>query len=261
MNTVDISWLQLALGSLLIIFPIWIFFNFKTGLVKATLISVGRMSLQLLLVGLYLEIIFRIDSLFINLLWLAIMIIAAAYTVASRSELVQKTMFVPIIIAVSTNVLINSIVYGVFIIGDNNFFAARYIIPIMGMVVGNSVNSTIIGIRKFYHSLKENEETFIFNLMCGANLKQATASFMREALREAFNPVIASTATIGLIWLPGMMTGQILGGTNPATAIKYQIIIVISIFAGSVITVFTALVISAKFAFDERMMLKKDIFR
>ena len=260
MNQQDISWLATGIGCLLMLIPILIFRFYKTGLVRATLIATARMILQLFLVGLYLEVIFEFDSPAVNLLWVIIMIVAAGFTIISRSELSKKRMFLPILIAIITNVLINGIIYAVFIIGSEAMFSARYLIPIMGMVIGNTVNSTIIALRNFFLSLKENEESYFYLLLCGASKDQAVFSFIRDALKEAFNPVIASTATIGLIWLPGMMTGQILGGSDPTTAIKYQIMIVISIFAGGVITVFTALMASKKFAFTQRDTINKKIF-
>lgn len=261
MNTHDITWLGLIIGSLIILFPIWIFNHYRTKLIKPTIISVVRMAFQLFLVGIYLELIFEYNSIWINLLWVFIMIFAASFTIITRSDLTLRHMFVPLITAILTNVLINGLIYSFLIVGTDTIFSARYLIPIMGMVVGNSVNSSIIGIRKFYSSIYEQNEQYIYKLMCGANRREATFDYYRDAIIEAFNPVIASTATIGLIWLPGMMTGQILGGSNPAVAIKYQIIIVISIFAGSVITVFTALKLSERFAFNKRDLLDSKIFK
>jgi putative ABC transport system permease protein len=258
MGQTDISWLNLGLGSLIVIIPLLIFLYYKTGLVKDSLIAFGRMTLQLFLVGFYLEFIFELNSIWINLAWVLVMINAAAFMVVRRSDLRQKYFYLPITFAVVANVIINGAVFTFIIVGADNIFGARYLIPIMGMVIGNTLNSSIIGLRSFFNFLKKDEQLYKFYLMCGATREEALFGFTGRALKEAFNPVIASTAVIGLIWLPGMMTGQILGGSDPMLAIKYQIIIVLAIFAGSVITVFTALYISRIIAFNKFELLRKE---
>jgi putative ABC transport system permease protein len=84
---------------------------------------------------------------------------------------------------------------------------------------------------------------------------------MKEALRTAFNPLIASITVIGLISLPGMMTGQILGGSSPNIAIKYQIMLMLTIFVSTVLTVYLTIIISNRFVFDEYGNLKKGVLK
>ncbi len=261
MGATDISWMSLILGSMIMIIPIWIFAYYKTGLVKATILSFSRMSLQLILVGVYLKYIFDLNSIYINLGWVLIMVIAASFTVIKRSELSQRLFYIPVILGIIVNILINGTIVAFILIGSDEFFNARYIIPIMGMFIGNSLTSSIIGLRSFYQNLVKDEDRLKYYLACGASEKEAISPFIRDALKEAFNPSIASTATIGLIWLPGMMTGQILGGSDPITSIKYQIMIIIGIFVGGVISTFINLSLSRKYALDGYGMINRKIFR
>jgi putative ABC transport system permease protein len=260
MNGADITWFELFLGSLVLIIPFWLLIHYKTGLFKDALIAHSRMILQLMLVGIYLKVIFKIDSIAINLSWVTLMIIAASFSISKRSNLKVKTMFLPISIAILVNVLINGSVLAFFVVGTDHFLTARYLIPLMGMIVGNTLNSSIVGIRSFFNQLSKNEEQYRYNLICGATKSESIFSFTSRAMQEAFNPVIASTAVMGLIWLPGMMTGQILGGSDPIIAIKFQIMIIVTIFAGSVITVFVSILIAKLIAFDEYDLLKTDLF-
>lgn len=259
MGANDISWAALALGSLIMLIPLSVFYYYRTDLLKPTLTAFGRMAGQLLLVGIYLKYIFEIDSGWINSGWALLMIVAAGFSIVKRSDLTLKKMLIPVLAGVSANVLINSIIFDFIIIGSDNYFNARYLIPIAGMIIGNSLSSAVIAMRSFYNTLLKEEEKFRFLIMCGAERNEALRGFMSKSLTDAFSPTIASTATIGLIWLPGMMTGQILGGSEPVTAIKYQIMIIIAIFAGSAITVFISLLLSKRFAFDEFDVLSKDI--
>jgi putative ABC transport system permease protein len=259
MHVTDISWFNLAIGSVIIVIPFIIFYYYRTGLVKATAIAFGRMAVQLFLVGIYLKYIFEFNAIWLNVLWVVVMAFVASYTVVKRSELKQNKFYVPVFIGISANIFINGLLVAFIVIGTESFFNARYIIPIMGMFIGNSLNSSIIGLRSFYKSLSQDEERYRYYLMCGAEKSEALFPFLSEALKDAFSPTIASTATIGLIWLPGMMTGQILGGSDPLTSIKYQIMIMIGIFAGSVISVFVSLVLSKRFVFDKRDMFDKSV--
>jgi len=251
MQTTDISWVNLAIGSIVIIIPIFIFLYYRTGLVKPMLIAFSRMALQLFLIGVYLKYIFDYNAAWLNVLWVVIMVFVAAYTVVKRSDLVQRKFYIPVFSGITANIIINGLLVAFIVIGTDSFFNARYIIPIMGMFIGNSLNSAIIGLRSFYQSLSKDEERYRYYLMCGAEKSEALLPYLSEAMKDAFNPTIASTATIGLIWLPGMMTGQILGGSDPLTSIKYQIMIIIGIFAGSVISVFAGLLISKSFVFNK----------
>lgn len=261
MNTADISWLSLFIGSLVLIIPIAILQHYKTGLLKPMIVSLVRMTLQLLLVGLYLQYIFSVDSILINLLWLIIMMVAATATIIRRCELKQKYFILPVSMGIIADVVINCGIFALIIVGTEDFFNARYLIPIAGMVIGNCITSSIIGIRSFYQSLAKEEGKYQYAIMSGASVNEATFPYIAEAIKTAFGPTIASNATIGLIWLPGMMTGQILGGSDPIVAIKYQIMIVVAIFAGSVITFFVSVYISKSFAFDKLGKLNLKVFR
>lgn len=260
MHATDISWLSLALGSLIMVFPILIFQHYKTGLVKSMIIGYGRMTLQLILVGFYMQYIFYINSLWINFLWVSIMLFAATVSIIKRSEIKEKKFIMPVLLGLISDVLINGLIYTFIIMNYKDFFNARYLIPITGMVIGNCISNAIIGIRTFYKSILKDEHKYRYLLMSGATHKEAIFPFLSEALKSSFAPTIASNATIGLIWLPGMMTGQILGGSDPLTAIKYQIMIVLSIFVGGVLTVFMSLFFSVRYSFDSNYNFNKNIF-
>lgn len=255
MEQINIGIIGLSAAFITLIIPVYYFWFYRTKLNKPMLSAFARMTAQLFLAGIYLKYIFDWNNAYINILWIFIMIFAAVFLIIKRSEISLHTFFLPILATLSVSFLFNAFLYIFFILGSESFFDARYIIPIAGMLIGNSITSTIIGLRAFFNGLKEDAEKYQFYLMTGATRKEALFDFIRKSLQEAFNPVIASTATIGLIWLPGMMTGQILGGSDPTTAIKYQIIIVVTIFVSSVINVILGINISKRIIFDKRDML------
>jgi putative ABC transport system permease protein len=147
-----------------------------------------------------------------------------------------------------------------FVIGLKNMLTARYFIPITGMLLGNSLKNVIIALDAFYRRIDAEEVTYRWLLGNGAEHSEALLPFMQQALRKAFNPLIATTAVMGLISLPGMMTGQILGGSDPMVAVKYQIMILIVIFSSTILNVWLTIRFSQRVAFDRMGNLKRDIF-
>ena len=151
--------------------------------------------------------------------------------------------------------------YIVYTIKPVPWYDAPYLIPIMGMMLGNSMRANILSLERLYSSIRKNEKEFLTYLLMGATLTEAVTKYMREAIRPAFTPILATMTTLGLVSLPGMMTGQILGGTSPLIAIKYQIGVMMAIFAAIFISCFINVFLTMRVAFNDYQVLRKDIFK
>ena len=251
MGAQDISWINLLSGYFLLLVPIFVFRYYKTGLIVPALISMGRMSIQLFLVGLYLKYIFQFNNAFVNLGWVLVMVLVTAHTIVSRSNLPKKMLFIPVFLALIISIsFVDAFLLGV-VLKLDFIFDARYLIPITGMLIGNSLTNTVIAIDFFYSRIRQQQNTYRFALANGATQTEAVQIFIRDALKKAMNPTIASTAVMGIVSLPGMMTGQILGGSDPTVAIKYQILIMLTIFVSSLVTILLSILFCNKKAFDE----------
>ncbi len=255
----DISWLDLALGYILLIIPIYVLMIFQTGLIKSTLIAVARMTIQLLLVGLYLEYLFDLNNPLVNIIWVIIMLFIASFTIIKRSELNRKLFIIPILSSLIISIFFVDIYFLGIVIGIDYILEARYLIPISGMMIGNCLSNNIIALNTFYDLLTKEQLLYKYSIANGATKGEALKIFMKQSLTKSLNPIIATTAVVGLISLPGMMTGQILGGSNPMVAIKYQIMIMITILVSSIITVVLSIKISNKFVFNNFDMPLKNI--
>jgi len=260
-KVVDINYFALFSGYALMLIPVFALWYYKTGLVKDTLIATARMTVQLLLVGLYLEYIFKLNNVIINIAWVVLMTVVASYTIVSRSNLKYKLFFIPIVLSGIISIAVTDAYFLGFVVKLKNVFDARYFIPVTGMLLGNTIKNVVIALDNFYQKIYDEENYYRWHLANGATKKEALLPFMRDALRVAFNPMIATTAIMGLISLPGMMTGQILGGSNPNVAVKYQIMLLITIFSSAVLNVVLTIFFSNRFAFDAYDNLRKDIFR
>ncbi|RUA11975.1 MAG: ABC transporter permease [Flavobacteriia bacterium] len=256
-EVINIDYLSLIFGYIILIIPFYILWYYKTGLVKDAAISFIRMTVQLLLVGFYLEFIFDLNNTWLNLLWVFIMTILATFTIIKRSELKKEYFLIPIFISILLSIIITDTFFLGFIIKLPKMFDARYFIPITGMLLGNSIKTIIIALNVYYKKLKKEKELYKWYVANGATHQEAVAPFKKEALKVAFNPVIANVAIVGLISLPGMMTGQILGGSSPIIAVKYQIMLMITVFSSSIISVFFSIYFADKKVFDAFGNLKK----
>jgi putative ABC transport system permease protein len=254
--------MQLAVGFIILIIPAAILWWYNTGLNKKMVIATIRMTLQLLFVGYYLEYLFEYDNTWLNLAWIMVMVIVADFATIDRSDLKTTwSLVLPIFWATFLGIVLINVFFLELVIQLPKFLEAQYAIPITGMVLGNCLRSNVIGINDFYYNLKENNERYRFYLASGATRREALYPFFQRALQKSANPTLAAMATIGLVSLPGMMTGQILSGSSPMTAIQYQIMIMLAIFSGTIISVFLAILFCNRAVFFQNDMLDESIFK
>ncbi|HEY5621299.1 MAG TPA: ABC transporter permease [Pontiella sp.] len=258
--TVDLSFGALLWMYALMLVPLTIFFYLRLGVIRDTLLAVVRMTVQLFLVGLYLKHIFRLNSPLLSLLWVAVMIVVANFSILNKAGLNRRIFFWRSLTGVAGSSLLVSGWFILTAIRPEPIYDARYMVPIVGMVLGNCLRSNVLSLERFYSGIRKNEGEFTTYLLLGATLREAVRPFMRDAIKASVNPSIATMATMGIVSLPGMMTGQILGGAMPMEAIKYQIGIMICIFTAMVVAATLNILLSLPAAFDDYQRLKPEIF-
>lgn len=260
MNEV-ISIKGVAAGFVMLIIPLAILLWYRTGMTRAAVIAILRMTVQLLFVGLYLQVVFRMNNPWLTLLWLLVMIVVADGSILSRCELRFTVLGWELFIALLLGTLLPLAGFVGIILMKPYLLEARYAIPVGGMILGNCLRANVVGIRGFYHSVQQQEKRYQYQLALGASRAEAIRPYLVEALHLAYSPTIAMLATVGLVSLPGMMTGVILAGEDPVEAIMYQIAIMIAIFTGTAITVLVGIQLTMRKAFDEYGVLKSGIFK
>ncbi|NKF49159.1 ABC transporter permease [Shewanella sp. WXL01] len=247
----DISWLALGLFMLVLIAPAAINRHYQLGLGREMLVAISRMTVQMLLVGIYLEFVFALDSLALNLTWLAIMLVVGSSAIIGKAKLPKQTMFMPMTLGLLIGVtpILAILMLGVF--GPTPFYKAQFLIPTAGMLLGNSLSNNIIALTRLFDAFNEKQAEYQGALALGATPTQAATPFIQSAMQQAFAPILASMATTGIVSLPGMMTGQILGGSDPIVAVKYQIVILVAVLACISLSVSSALWLTLKKLLNE----------
>ena len=146
MNTLDISYFGLAVGLLLMAIPLYAFHYFRVGQVLSTLIATVRMVVQLSLIGIYLKYLFLWNNLWLNLLWVLVMVVVAASTITSRTRLRFLTIFFPLVSSLLASALVVGLYFLLPVLHLSHPFDARYFIPIMGILMGNMLGVNVMGL-------------------------------------------------------------------------------------------------------------------
>ena len=247
----DIDLLSLAIGLLLLCIPLFFLWVLRTGLVRATLVAAGRMILQLFLISIYLRYLFEWDNPWLNMLWVLIMAVVATHALGQRTRLQWRVLVLPAFVGFIVAAAAVGFYFLLFVLHLDNPFGARYFIPIMGILMGNMLGVNVLTLSTFYSGIAREYATYYYLLGNGATRFEAWLPFMREAVIKSFTPCIANMAVMGIVALPGTMIGQILGGSAPDVAVKYQMMIVIITMTASMISLILTLFLSTRQAFDD----------
>lgn len=228
---------------------------FKTELAKDFFISLVKMSFQLLIAGYLLIYIFRFNLFYLTTLMYLFMCIAASRIIYKKSRVKTKSIFPFALVIIATVDFVIIIGFLIFISKPNPFFDARYFIPIAGMILGNSMNSTVLALNYYYDRLVKDKKIIEAYLSCGATIFESSKFLFKDAIRVAILPALANMSGIGIVSLPGMMTGQILSGINPLIAVKYQIAIMIAINSGITYVSICLLIVCIRKSFNKYYQL------
>lgn len=261
MGAIDIGTAGLAAGYLLLLIPLGLMLWLRIPLIGQTLVSVVRMTVQLLFVGFYLQFLFDLDDWRLTVLWLVVMIVVADVSILRSTRLCLRCFAGPLFLALAAGTALPLLVFTALLLRLPHWLTPQYAIPIAGMILGNCLRADIVGIRTFYDAIRTSNRAYLRRLACGASHAEAVRPYLRDAVSAALAPTIAAMATIGLVSLPGMMTGVILGGSDPMTAIQYQIAILLAIFCGTALTVVAAILLTLRSAFTPAGTLDPAIFR
>ncbi len=259
MSYVDIApWRLLFVFVLLLLASLLVSWRANLGLGRQLVVGALRGAVQLLGVGYLLVVLFRDQRPEWVLLVLLVMLGTAAWTSARRIEsgpgrriLVPRTL-----LAVGGGSALALIPVFALVVAPRPWFAARYVVPISGMIVANAMNVVAQVNERIFASARNDRAEIEQWLALGATPKQALARQTREALRASLIPTINGLLTVGLVSLPGMMSGQIVSGTPPESAIRYQIVILYQLVIVAAVSGGIAAYLARRMLFTARDQLR-----
>ncbi|HHT77266.1 MAG TPA: ABC transporter permease [Clostridiaceae bacterium] len=236
---------------LLLFVVLGIFLKMKLNQTKKLLLSSVMMTIQLIAAGFVLTFIFERPHPAFTIIYLSAMLVFASYQVVSKNRKLNRKFKISIVLSLwSSGTLVLAMFVGV-IVGVS-IFNPQYTIPLGGMIIGNAMTGINLGMKTFTESIATQRNKLENLLNLGVDPKRILLPHVNQALETALMPTINSMMGMGIIFLPGMMTGQILSGTNPTTAILYQIAIMIAICSTVCLAVFGALIFGYRTLYNSR---------
>ena len=258
MNVISLSPFDISMAAILVVALAILSIVLKLGLSKRIIIAASRTVVQLLLIGMVLKTLFaQVSLLWVSLLAFFMLLIAGREVMARQQRrfggawgygLGTLSMFVSSF-ALTVYALI-------VIVGTDPWYTPQYAIPMLGMMLGNTMTGVALALDKLTTSAWQQRAIIEARLILGQDWRTAIGDITRESVRIGMIPMINAMAAAGVVSLPGMMTGQILSGTDPVEAVKYQILIMFLITAGTGFSAMLATWIGARHLFDDRQRLR-----
>ncbi|TDL30890.1 iron export ABC transporter permease subunit FetB [Jeotgalibacillus sp. S-D1] len=245
------SFLTLSITLIFVLIPILLSKTLRLGLEKDTIIATVRSIIQLLAVGYILKFVFDSESLFYIFLMVTLMIVVATHNAQKKGAAIKGITWKVGVTLVFVEVLTQGILIGFNITPPT----AQYVISISGMIIGNSMVLAILFLNRFTAEVDDHQDEMELILSLGGTPKQAIHSQLIKSIKASMIPTIESQKTVGLVQLPGMMSGQIIAGADPIQAVQFQLLIIFLLLTTAAVTSVMLGFLSYPTLFNDRMQL------
>ena len=240
-GALDIGILELSTVLLFVLLAGAASLRFRLGLERDLLWGTVRTVAQLALLGFVLHWVFSIRHWYVVLAIYAMMIFFAAVIIRNRVRKTSVSYLAPAFFSMLLSYMVISIIIVGGVVRADPWYLPEYFLPLGGMIIGNSMNAIAISLDRLFPDLLRRRDEVELRLILGASANEASADIVREAVRAGMIPSINAMMGVGIVFIPGMMTGQILAGSDPFVAVKYQIMVMLMLVGstalGSVLVV------------------------
>lgn len=250
-NSLEISNLSLVLSTLLLFIAIFVDHKEQLGLGKDILIAGVRSVIQLFIIGYVLGFVFQIDNNLLTLVMVLFIILNAAQSAHKTSKGIERSFVISLVsIGIGTAIAL------VILVSSGAIqWTPSQIVPITGMIASNAMTTISVVYRSLTTQFKDRRQQVLEKLALGANPKQASQSILRDSIQTGMSPSIERTKTVGLVSLPGMMSGLMFAGVNPTAAIRYQIVVMFMLISVTAISSFIASYMVYRSFYNEQVQL------
>ena len=259
-DLIVLSPLDLGLAAGLVLLLAVLSWRLHLAIGQRVLIAAARSTVQLLLLGLVLKALFHSTNPWLVALLATVMLGVAGYEVMARQKHRLRGIWGYGTGALSMFLSSFSIAVLALLVllQPDPWYQPQYAIPLLGMLLGNTMTGIAVSLDNLTRQTLEKRHQIEARLALGHNAVEAIGDIRRDALRSGLIPIVNSMTTAGIVSLPGMMTGQILAGSPPMEAAKYQLMILFLIAAGTGLGSMAAVMIGSTRLFDGRARLRRD---
>jgi putative ABC transport system permease protein len=239
-SIIEVSWFDLAWAGGLMLIAVGISHWQKLGLAQRLVIGAIRTVVQLMLVGYALVYIFALDRWYLVGVALLGMLLVATKAAVNRQFRASRTLLMITGVAMLLASGLTLLYISTLVVRVTPWYNPQYLIPLFGMIIGSAMNAAAIAAERLASEMAARTAEIEAYLALGATAQQASQQPVRQALRAALMPTVNGLMVVGIVTLPGMMTGQILAGASPLIAIRYQI--VVAFMQAAAVAITTAIV-------------------
>lgn len=247
----EIQMLNLLWGVLLLAIPGYLIYTCDRLELPRFVLPMVRMLVQMSAMGGCLWLLYRYDTVWLCLLWLAVLVVAAAFLLVSRSRMPSRVLMLPACVAMFVSVLVVS-VYVLFVaLRPESPMSARWFVPVSGMLMAHVLTTNIHAVRTYFDSLRQDSIPYYTLLGNGSPRLKALAPYVTRALRSMTVPAAANLSAMGLFVLPMLLSGLLLGGMKPVMAVAVMVLLVVAAMAASMLSLVLTLWLCDRRAFDK----------
>lgn len=259
-GAIVIGWGELALATVFVLVTGALSIAMSLKLEKDLIIATVRTYLQLMALGFVLRWVFDNQTWWIVIALMFVMVTAAARVVLKRAPDAPPGVFGSAALSMALTAFTVTFAVTALVVRVPTWFEARYVLPIAGMVIGNSMTGIALAVERVFSDMEGRREEILALTALGATPWEAARASVRTALTAGMMPTINSMAAVGIVFIPGMMTGQILAGADPMEATKYQIVVMLMISAATAIGAIASVMLMYRKRFDaEGVYLEKGL--
>lgn len=230
---IDLTAWQVALAAVLILVNAAVSLGLRLGMERRLLVAAVRTIAQLALIGFVLDWVFAVGRVEIVLVLMTVMVLVAGMAAVRRTERRYPGIWLNAIVSMwASSWLITAVaLFG--IVRVRPWYDPQYAIPLLGMILGNTLNGISLGLDRLTEELRTRRDQVETLLALGATRWEAAQEPVRRSVRTGMIPILNSMMVVGIVSIPGMMTGQLLAGVDPLSAVEYQIVIMFLIASGT----------------------------
>ena len=248
----ELSYFQVGAAALLILVNGAISLLLRLGLHRRLLVAAVRTVVQLLLVGFLLQWVFALSRWYLVLSLMLVMALVAGLAAVQHTERRYPGVWLNSMLSIWVSSWMITAVALFGIVDVDPWFSPQYAIPLLGMILGNTLNGISLGLGRLGEELVTRRGEVEGLLALGATRWEAARGPVRAAVRTGMIPILNSMMVVGIVSLPGMMTGQLLAGVDPVQAVKYQVVIMFLIASGTALGTVTVVLLSYRRLFSAK---------
>jgi putative ABC transport system permease protein len=256
-GVIEISTGQLLLALVFVLVAQVASLVWHLGLSRDIFVGTLRTFAQLFLMGYALTFVLQSENQWLTIGVFLLMVISAIFIIKGRVREKQIPYVLPTFITMLLSYFVTALFVSALVIGSSPWWEPRYFLPAGGMIIGNSMSALAIALERLFKEMRQGKDLVEMKLSLGADYREASADIFKNAVTAGMIPSINAMMGVGLVFIPGMMSGQILAGVDPLLAIRYQIVVMLMLVGSTAVSSLVVMLVARKrcFGIGENVLL------